>query len=270
MTLRGVDISNLQGLPESYRSQQWYQVAEFVIIQAIPRPKPNGIATVQLRAAKADGKYTGIYSWLWHDPAWRLSPKVAEDQRLRLATVLDDVPIDMRPWLDEEDNQSAGWANVSIQTRKDEVLTALDVLSEWGARRGLPRAGIYWSRYFIDLLFGGDDSWLPAGTVQWLAHYSAPPGSLIGGNVVAHQYTSTPIDKDEMLESEIVAAEPDPEEPMLDCEAAEKKAADLVNALGYVAGDVLRPLTRKNAAAYVKKAVEQIRAVAEQQGVSHA
>lgn len=50
----------------------------------------------------------------------------------------------------------------------------------------------------------------------------------------------------------------------------QNKIDGLVNALGYIGGDVLKPLTRKTAAAYVKTAVSQIRGVCDQQGISHA
>lgn len=202
-TLRGADVSNLQGPPANYRGSNWYHRAEFIICQAIPRPRPNGICAEQLHAAHDDGKHTGVYSWLWHDPNWRLTADVRQDQLLRLATV-GDAPVDMRPWLDAEDNQSSGWRNVSVAQRRDEVLVALATLTEWAVGRLLPQAGLYTSTYFVNLLYGGNLDWLPPGTPTWLAHYGVPAGSLIGGMCVAHQFSSSPIDQDVLLESEIV------------------------------------------------------------------
>jgi hypothetical protein len=234
MTLRGIDISNLQGSPSQYRSEQWYADAEFVIVQAIPRPRPNGLAGDQLRAARDDGKHVGIYTWLWHDSTWRLDPDVGNDQRARLATVPDDVALDMRVWLDVEDNQSTAWAGSGVQGRKDDVMLALDAINTWSSARGLPEAGIYTSRYFINLLF---DGWMPSGVKLWLASYGVTPGSLIGGDCVAHQYGSTPIDMDVMLESEIVTGGP----PVDDAERAAMQAqidslvttvADIADRLG--------------------------------------
>jgi len=199
--LSGIDISNLQGPPAVYQGQGWYIDSQFVIVQAIPRPRPNGLAADQLRAAHEDGKKVGIYCWLWHDPSWRLAADVREDQLLRLATVPEDVALDMRAWLDVEDDQSAAWAASGLQVRKDDVLRALEALNEWSAARGLPDAGMYTSRYYADRLL---DGWLPNGVKLWLASYGVEPGSLIGGDCVAHQYTSTPIDQDMMLESEII------------------------------------------------------------------
>lgn len=226
MMLSGIDISNLQSAPTVYRGQQWYADAQFVIVQAIPRPAPNGLAGAQLEAAQADGKYVGVYSWLWHTPSWRLNPDVGEDQRLRLATVPDDCRLDMRVWLDVEDDQSDSWSASGLQQRKDDVLYTMDALDKWSSARGLPLAGIYTSGYFIDRLF---DGWMPAGVKLWLAHYGVQPGSLIKGDVVAHQYTSTPIDQDVMLESEIVSRE----EPVPDVDQAwQDRKAEIVGLAG--------------------------------------
>jgi hypothetical protein len=234
VTLNGVDVSNHQGPPSSYRSQPWYQEAQFVIAQAIPRPLPDGYTGEQLRAAKADGKHVGAYLWIWHDPSWRIGDRTVEDDmRRRLLTIPDDVELDMRLWLDVEDNQSTGWNNVTIAQRVDDVNRALGVLDAWSYARGLPEAGIYWSTYFINLLFGGVDYF---GRKQWKAHYSAEPGSLIGGPCVAHQYTSTPIDKNVMLDSEIVTAAPVPA-------PGEPTTADLLQAMSYLRHDVLGPLS---------------------------
>jgi hypothetical protein len=48
------------------------------------------------------------------------------------------------------------------------------------------------------------------------------------------------------------------------------KIDGLVSSLGYIGGDVLKPLTRPTAAKYVQTAVAQIRAVCDQQDISHA
>lgn len=223
-TLYGLDISNHQNFPPVYQGMAEYQAAQFIVVQAIPRPT----TTDQFRATKADGKHCGAYLWLWFDPTWRLGDQTVEDDmRRRLATIPDDVALDMRLWLDVEDNQSTGWASVTVEQRVDDVNRALAVLDDWSYARGLPEAGIYWSVYFINLLFGGMDYF---NRKQWRAHYSMPAGSLIGGNTVAHQYTSTPVDQNVMLASEIVTAQPAPEDP----------CAGLAQALAYV-GDDLPP-----------------------------
>lgn len=109
--LTGADISNLQGHPDGYRSQPWYQAAEFIICQAIepppgylghdfidPETGKRGYTGVQLRAAKEDGKRVGVYVWLWNGLADTRGNILA-----RLATVPPSVQLDMRPWVDVED-----------------------------------------------------------------------------------------------------------------------------------------------------------------------
>jgi hypothetical protein len=75
------------------------------------------------------------------------------------------------------------------------------------------------------------------GRKQWKAHYGVEPGSLIGGPCVAHQYTSTPIDKNVMLDSEIVTAQPD------ELPTDEPTADEFRQAMSYLRHDVLGPLS---------------------------
>lgn len=111
MTLNGIDISNLQGHPDTYRHFDWYMQSQFVIVQAIepppgypghdfidPETRKRGYTGVQLRAAKEDGKYVGVYCWLWNGMTDTRGNILA-----RLATVPPSVQLDMRPYVDVED-----------------------------------------------------------------------------------------------------------------------------------------------------------------------
>jgi hypothetical protein len=202
--MRGCDISNHNGFPVSYRTQGWYVSSEFVIVQAIepppgypgygyvdPETGKRGYTGEQLRAAREDGKKVGIYVWLWSGLADTQSNILG-----RLQTVPSSVPLDMRPWLDIEDNT----ANTTRQRQKD-ILDARATMDEWASQMGLPQSGGYSADWYVkDYL----DGWWPDNFVKWWANYSAPAGSIIGGDVVAHQYTSSPADLNEMLESEII------------------------------------------------------------------
>lgn len=206
-----IDVSNLNGM--GFRSLAEYQQADGLYVQAIPRPRPNGIVAQQLYAGRDDGKALGVYSWLWHDPTWRLDPDLRTDQRLRLATVPSDVQLVLRPMIDVEDNVSTGWESVSVQQRKDDLMVCLDELHTFAALRRTPAPGIYTSDYYINLLF---DGWMPDGVVQWKAGYNGRPGSLLGGVVCGHQWTSIPIDQsvfeDEELQPTQEADVPIPQE----------------------------------------------------------
>lgn len=217
--ISGIDLSNQNAAdPQTYRQQPWYQAARFLVVQAIPRPRGDPTTPKILRMGQADGKALGIYCWLWSDPTWRLDPSVTADMLLRLDTVPDDIPLQMRPWLDFEDNVSDGWRQVSVQQRKDDTQEALDALHIWGAKRGLGTPGLYISEYYASLLFGEAvaqlASWL-GGVPLWLAHYGRPPGEPIGGLVVGHQYSSNPVDQDVFVETEIVWAVQPPEDDVL-------------------------------------------------------
>lgn len=112
--LNGIDLSNLNGHPDTWPSQPWYpvyQAAQFVIVQAIepppgfpgadvidPETGKRGYTGAQLRQVKADGKYALVYAWLWNGLADTRASILA-----RLATVPPSVQLDGRPWVDVED-----------------------------------------------------------------------------------------------------------------------------------------------------------------------
>lgn len=183
----GIDISNHQGPPVRYSLERWYLDAEFVIVQAVdpPAPYPRGVTDPQLRQAKADGKYVGVYLWLWN------SGSVVDDIRSKLALIPDDVQLDMRLWLDVEDTSSPFSA--------DRCLKALQLCDEWASARGLPPTGIYTGDWYLNGYMGG---WFPEGRMYWQADYGKAPELLPSRPV--HQYQGSPIDLDAMLESEII------------------------------------------------------------------
>lgn len=118
MTVTAVDLSNLQGHPDSWSSQPWYPVYEAVqavIVQALEPPSgfpghdfidpetgKRGYTGVALRRAVADGKKVGVYVWLWNGLADTKGNIAA-----RLACVPPSVRLDMRPWVDVEDTSSS-------------------------------------------------------------------------------------------------------------------------------------------------------------------
>jgi Glycosyl hydrolases family 25 len=199
--LKGIDISNLQAM--DHLGTQSYRDADFTIVQAITPPRPyrgwerGGYTADQLRQAKADGKKVGAYVWLWN--SFTSSAATKADIAARLATIPHDVPLDMRLWLDVEDT-----GNDFGPPRFQDVLDALEVMDAWASARNLPPSGVYSGQWYLS---GYMDGWFPEGRVYWLADYSIPP-ELFPMRPV-HQFTSTPLDTDAMLESEILNAEAD-------------------------------------------------------------
>lgn len=212
MTLNGIDGSNHQGPPAVYRNQPWYRDAEFTIWQAIAPPSPfagwevGGYTAEQLRAAKEDGKYVGVYVWLWNSFSTSVATKA--DIAARLALIPDDVPLDMRLWLDMEDTtQDHGPA------RQQDVLDALEVMDEWADARRLPTPGVYSGDWYLR---GYMDAWFPPDRVYWQANYALDAEGAAGALLPMRpliQHTSTPADLNVMLDSEIVGTE----EPDMDC-----------------------------------------------------
>lgn len=129
--MRGIDISNLQGHPDTYRHLQWYRDAEFVIVQALeppagypghdfidPETGKRGYTGVQLRAAQEDGKRVGVYAWLWNG-----LDNTYTNILVRLATVPDSVKLDMRPYIDVEDTTAGpGFAAEPLSERAQRQL----------------------------------------------------------------------------------------------------------------------------------------------------
>ena len=211
--LMGIDISNHQGPPSIYRDQPWYRDAEFVIVQAIEPPAGyagwdhtdavsgrRGYTGEQLQAAREDGKKVGVYAWLWN-----MLPDPFNDIRARLNIVPANFPLDMRPWVDVEDT-----SQTTVAIRKAATLAARRAADEWALARALPPSGGYSGGWYIN---GYLDGWWPEDWLYWMADYSIPP-ELYPSRPV-HQYASTPIDQNAMLESEIVARG-EPEMPAVD------------------------------------------------------
>jgi GH25 family lysozyme M1 (1,4-beta-N-acetylmuramidase) len=203
MTLYGIDISSFQR-DMKYRNTDIYRRAKFVIAQAYAHINPGGTAR-QLRQAKTDGKFISAYTFLWHGQSYRTADKTVQgDMRSRLSAIPDDVPLDGRLWLDLEDNVSPDWRNSGLQTRRDEVLRALETMNEWASAHRLPASGIYTSPYYVDLLYSG---WYPPDVPLWLANYGIMAGSPLGQHrygttIVGHQYTSEVLDQNLFLDSE--------------------------------------------------------------------
>lgn len=97
-------------------------------------------------------------------------------------------------------------------SRRQDVLEARMAADAWAAERNLPASGGYSGRWYIDGYLSG---WWPADWLQWLATYDNNPGSQLGGDVVGHQYSSTPVDQSVFIDSEIVGDPVDDD----DCQA---------------------------------------------------
>ena len=251
--MKGIDVSNHNTM--AYRSSLEYINSEFVIVQAI-NPPPGypghdvgGYTSDQIMAGIDDGKYVGVYVWLWNSFSTSAATKDDIDRRLAL---IPDVPLSMRLWLDMEDTtQDHGPA------RQQDVLDALEVMDAYAIDHDLPPTGVYSGDWYIR---GYMDAWFPPGRVYWKADYSLSEmgaAASLSVDVPIIQYTSDPIDTNTMLESEVNVEPPLPPEG---CD-------DLVNALAYVCDDLgdqlleetKRPTVRKTVVRSIVKEMQRVR-----------
>lgn len=134
--------------------------------------------------------------------------------------------------------------SATVATRKSAVLEARRAGDDWALARVLPQSGGYSGDWYIN---GYLDGWWPEDWLYWMADYSKPP-ELYPSRPV-HQYTSTPIDKNAMLESEIVTGGGG-EPPMPDIDQAwlDKKPLVVQNAgeILSIADQLLAEANRPN------------------------
>lgn len=126
------------------------------------------------------------------------------------------------------------WAEVSLVTRQSDTLTARRAADDFAADRGLPPSGGYSGSWYRDAYLNG---WWPAGWKRWWAAYGLDPGTIIGGDIVAHQWTSTPVDQNVMVESEIVGSggtvtDPEREEMQNTINGLVTTVADIADRIG--------------------------------------
>jgi hypothetical protein len=112
-------------------------------------------------------------------------------------------------------------------TRQQDTLIARQAANDWAAEHGLPPSGGYSGQWYVDAYLGG---WWPDGWLKWWAIYGIVPGSVIGGDIVAHQWTSTPVDQNVLLESDIVDySEDGGDDDMANCRAYKDALARAVD-----------------------------------------
>lgn len=274
--MRAVDVSNytVTLTPEVLAAWQDAGIG-LVVIQCFP-PSYAQYATQreQMRACAAAGMPWDayIYDYL-ADPTWRNAAMAGLTQAHD-----EEGLIPRKLWLDEEDVETEqGW---TPQEREQAVVDSYQRAFGWGRDQAtIVTVGIYTSAWWYVPKTGNSDSL--AHVPLWTAEYDnvadAAAFTAYGGweSCRIKQFAgSQPDGTDLNVLSEDEAAElaGGGTAPVDDAErdALQSKIDALVNSLGYIGGDVLKPLTRKTAGAYVKTAVAQIRAVCDQHGINHA
>jgi hypothetical protein len=247
MTMLACDISNHQGAIPAATFARWKAEADvgLVIVQAVnpPSPWPRGVTRPQIENAAIAGLATDAYLWVW------THSNVETDMRNKLA-LLDGLPVG-RLWLDAEDTESASFA-----ARRDAISRAFAVLDEWSMARGLPRPGIYTAWWYVGgyLGYGRQERTPWTDRDLWNAEYDGLPDSGVfhpycgWAEQAIKQYSASgrlpgyggDLDVNALSAAEAArvtggGVQPAPQ-PQPD------PSAGLVNALGYLTGDVAATL----------------------------
>lgn len=268
MSVLAVDASNYTApmTPELLAGWKAEGVG-LVIVQAVNPPAgyPPGVTRQQIQACLDAGFVVDAYVWLWFDAD--ISDII---QKLALLSGLNV----RRLWLDVEDTAASKYSDSDCQAKVSAALVECDTISPIEHPTGIYTGRWFWAdpRYMANTPAFSDRS-------LWDSDYD---GVVDAGNFHPYggwtqraikQYAGTQLAGTDLnVLSDEEAAELAEGADVTDQERADMQSRidGLVNSLGYIAGDVLKPLTRASAAAYVKTAVTQIRAQADQQGISHA
>jgi hypothetical protein len=243
-----VDVSNHQGALAASTLESWrvsHDVGLLIVQAVAPAPPwPPTRTRQQIEAAALAGMATDAYLWVW------THSNVEADMRNKLA-LLDGLPVG-RLWLDAEDTESASFA-----ARRAAINRAFAVLDEWSASRGLPTPGLYTAWWYVGGYLGfGRTEWTPWSSRDlWNAEYDGIADADVfhpycgWGAQAIKQYTASgrlpgyggDLDVNALSAAEAARVlgtggnpvpEPDPG-------PAAHPAAHLINARGYIGGDLV-------------------------------
>lgn len=263
--MNALDCSNYTGPLTAEHIAAWKDLGvRLAIVQAVAPPPgyPPCVDRQQAQAVIDGGLKLGVYVYEW------TGTNVARNNASRFADY--GFPVE-RWWGDFEDTTPA-----DPVTRESGVSALLEYLDTLGGKRPAGAySGPWWTSGYLPA-----GSQVFAGRAIWVSVYDgidtldAP--ALCGGTVTIHQYAGTStvagvgnVDLNVADASEYTDAGGG---DVTDPERAEMQARidSLTNTIGYVLGDVMRPLTRKTAAKYVQAFVAVARAEADKQGINHA
>ncbi len=252
---------------------QW-QAADvgLVIVQAFPQGYAQyAIQLVQMSVCQAAGMPFDAYIYDYLDtPSWR-------DDCLSGLSASGFVP--RKLWLDEED-QSPGTIAMSTGARIAAISASLMAADVWLVARGRPNAGVYSGRWWWTNPDRVNNTTAFSGRDLWDANYSGGADTTVGfvsyggwtvDQVRIKQYAGTQPDGTDL---DVLSAEEETEltQPTVDpCAEMSAQRDSLVNALGYIGGDLLGPVAKlKSPTKAVRTLIAGIRSVCDQMGINHA
>jgi hypothetical protein len=242
---------------------------EHVIVQAVDPPPgyPPGVTGQQVMACIDAGFSVDAYVWLWFDAD-------IDDIHHKLS-LIDGLAI-RQLWLDVEDTAAIRYDAATCNAK---VSAALAVCDAYGTTSG-QRCGTYSGRWFwIDNRYMGNTTAF-ADRELWDANYDdvadaamgfVPYGGWTGPRIKQFRGSTTVgtvggLDLNVLSVLEAGELEPPPPTPPAD------PCAGLVSSLGYIAGDLLKPIIDQKAPASkaLQRLVAGIRSEADAHGIGHA
>lgn len=271
---RAADISNYTSdlTPEALAAWRADGV-ELVLVQAIDPPAgfPVGKTRDQVQACLAAGLVVDAYVYLWFDN------DISDIQhKLQL---LDGLPI-RRMWLDVEDESAARYDWAACEAKVRDALNACDSFTVTGIdRTGIYTGGWFWrsDQYMANTTTFADRELWDANYADGVADAAAgfvPYGGWTSCAIKQWQGTTTyfgvsGVDMDVLSEQEANKLTQPAGDP---CAPVEAQRDGLIGTLGYVGGDLLKPVAKLKLTSQpkaVQALVAGIRGVCDQQGIAH-
>lgn len=211
-----------------------------------------------------------VYDYL-ADPTWR------DGALAGLTAAYDDGLRPRKLWLDEED-VSLVVGNWSVAARINAIQASLIATDDWLAARDMPKAGLYTAQWWWGPKTGNSRQF--AARELWTAQYDGVADATVftpfGGwqSCRIKQFAGSQPDGTDMnvlsVDEEAELSQPSPD-PAPDCSEVTSERDGLVSTLGYIAGDLLKPVVgQKGLSVATKRLIAGIQAQADQHGISHA
>lgn len=275
MTL-AVDCSNFTDplTPDAVQALKAAGV-EVVIVQAVDPPPgfPAGVTRNQIQACLDGGLTVDAYVWLWFDL------DVTDTQR-KLG-LLSGLTI-RQLWLDVEDTAAVKYDQATCEAKVTAALVECDAFVTTSGEK----TGIYSGRWFwADRRYMGNSNAF-ADRELWDANYDQVADAAVGfvpyggwRDARIKQFRGTTsvggvggLDLNVLSDGE--AAElgqpSDPPTTPDPCAAIASDRDGLVSAIGFIGGDLLKPVAKQKASSSaVRNLVNGIRTVADQHGIAH-
>lgn len=281
MVLLSIDVSNYTSplTPENLQALKDAGVSHAIVQSIDPPPGyPVGRTREQITALLAAGFTVDAYVWLWMD--------LDTMDILHKLSLLDGLPV-RQLWLDVEDTAAVKYDQAMCELKVDTALKACDQYPTTSGQK----TGIYTGRwYWADPRYMGNSTKF-SDRELWDSRYDDIPDTQVGftpyggwsasrikqfrGTSVLAGISGIDLNVLSVAEEAELTAEPAPPEPEPQpepCAAIQTERDGLVSSLGFIAGDLLKPVIvqKSTTTKAVRNLIAGIREQARQHGIQSA